>query len=114
MRSASISKGLVTKSTAPSFIASTAVATVRVAESTITGGGSVRSASSRRKSRPVRPGITRSSSTASIVVLVEQRECCIDLADGRHLELVLEQHPQRLADARLVIDDEDVRHGWRR
>ena len=37
MRSASISNGLVTKSTAPSFIASTAVATVRVAESTITG-----------------------------------------------------------------------------
>src|SRR5690606_30528871 len=65
MRSASTSKGLVTKSMAPSFIASTAGGIARVADTTTTGGPSPRSASSRSMSRPLRPGITRSSRITS-------------------------------------------------
>ena len=42
--------------------------------------------------------------------LVEQRKSRVDVARGRHVELVLEQHPQRLADTGLIVDDEDVRH----
>ncbi len=73
MRSASSSKGFVTKSAAPCFIAWTAAETVLVAVNTITGARTPRWPSSSSSSSPLRPGITRSSSTTSGVAIAISR-----------------------------------------
>ena len=78
--------------------------------------GSVSSSACERcsTSRPSMPGILMSRNTRSGALALDHARGL--LAGGRAEELValvLEDHPQRVADGRLVVDDQDARfHGF--
>ena len=61
------------------------------------------------------PGILTSSSTRSGRLALDQREAFLAGRGADELvALVLEHHPQRVADGRFVVDDQDAwfRHAW--
>ena len=63
-------------------------------------------------SRPSMPGILMSSSTRSGAVALGQRQPFLAGRGADELvALVLERHPQRIADRRLVVDDQDAGFG---
>ena len=73
-----------------------------------TGGAEPRATIRSSVSRPSMPGILMSSSTASGGAGVELGQRGAAVAHGRDLvALVLEDHPQRVADRGLVVDDRE-------
>ena len=82
------------------------------AVSTATGGGVGRARMRRSTSRPSMPGMRRSSSTASIGVRVEQGDSArAGAAEPRVMTEVARGFAERLAHRRVVVDDQDGRHG---
>ena len=64
----------------------------------------------RSRSKPLRPGITRSSRIRSGGASASRRKRVVDARGGQHLALVLEQHAERFLHSGLVVDDQDARH----
>jgi hypothetical protein len=109
---ASTSKGFRMKSNAPCFMASTAVATVPYAVSTITGTSASRARSRSIHAMPPMPGMRRVGQDEIEFLRLEDGERFLTAFGGRRLEPhLLEQHLQDAAHLPLVVDDQDPFHG---
>ena len=104
----SLSSGFSMKSNAPSLVASTAVDTVPCPEMTTMGVTSTMCRSRCSTSRPSMPGILTSRKMQIGRFALGLRDAVFAGGRGQDfVTLVLEDHLQRVADRRLVVDDEN-------
>ena len=108
-RTSSLSNGLVTKSNAPLFSASTAVSIVPCAVMSTTGSSGSSSSARLEQRHPVDLGHLQVGDDQVDVVLLEQRRPLLAVLRRQHVVPVArELRGQDLPQVRLVVDDEDL------